>query len=269
MKKEHPSVGLALSGGSALGIAHIGVLQSLADHSIAVDCIAGASAGSIIAACHAFGIEEQKIVEKIQVLSWHAMSKISFSKFGFISNAKLGELLRDILGDPRIEDAKIPLAIMATDVVTGETIILRKGDLIQALLASCAIPGLFTPVTIDGHMLVDGGVSENLPLSAIDVMGAELKIAVNVYKFSRSTPKNWFDIVHNSLRILSQSQYTDPGPDEIRIEPELAGYTGSDFGKYQELVSIGYRAATVQVAEIQRRLQLRRTLAQKIVDLLR
>ncbi len=254
-----PRVGVALSGGSALGIAHIGVLKSLTDHHIPVDCIAGTSAGAIVAACYAFDVSLDAVVQKASELSWYALSKLSFSALGLVSHAALGKLIREFVGDVNIEDAKIPLAIVATDIETGERVVFRKGSLVDALMASTCIPGVFIPVEVGGRLLVDGGVVDNLPLSALAELGATAKIGVNVNRWvSKKRPKNLFEVVAKSLEIATT--YRHPlRKDEILIEPHLEAFSLSDFRKADRLVGEGYRAATLAMGEV-------RNLAEKRVQ---
>lgn len=248
-----PSVGVALGGGAALGIAHIGVLRALREHRIPVQSIAGTSAGAVVAACHAFGIDEAILLEKLHALSWRTISHLSFAALGPLSNSRLGDLLTDVLGDPRIEDAHIPLAIVAADIATGEKVVFREGDVVDAVLASTAIPGVFAPVTIDGRMLVDGGIVENLPVAELDALGADVKIGVNVIeRAALGRPKHLFGVLGNALEILYLQQYAPPAADEVRIEPDLRRFTLSDFAKAPELIAAGYDAAIQATGDIYR-----------------
>ncbi len=264
--KKKPQVGIALGGGSALGLAHLGVLRSLNEHGIAPSSIAGTSAGSIAAACYAFSIPEEKIIEKINDLSWRAITKLAPSKFGLFSNAKLGSMLEDVLGNPNIEGASIPLAIVAADIGTGEKVVFRRGPLIPALLASSAVPAIFSPVYIDGHMLLDGGLLDLLPVSELSSMGADVKIGVNVMKkYSHSTPKNWFDIVDKSNQLLYHAQFDTLPKDAIYIEPNLDKFTGSDFAKYSQLITEGHRAAAEKIGDIKTAMFANESTLQKVV----
>jgi NTE family protein len=243
-------VGVALSGGSALGIAHIGVLQSLRDHDIPIDCIAGTSAGAIVAACYAFGVPMEKVTETARKLSWYNIPKLSFSGLGLFSHAALAKFIEEFLKDAKIEDATIPLSIVAADLETGERVIFRKGSLIKALTASASIPGFFIPVEVGGHLLVDGGLVDNLPFFALSEMGATTKVGVNVNRWiSRRQPKNLLDVATRSMEIAIT--YRHPlAKNEILIEPHLEGFTPSDFSKAEGLVRAGYQAASLSIKEI-------------------
>jgi NTE family protein len=243
-------VGVALSGGSALGIAHIGVLKSLLDHHIPIDCIAGTSAGAVIAACYAFNVPLDTVVEKARELSWYSLSKFSFSTLGLVSHAALGTLIRKFVGDVNIEDAKIPLAIIATDIEAGERVVFKKGPLIDALMASTSIPGVFIPVEVGGRLLVDGGLVDNLPFSALPELGATVKIGVNVNRWvTKARPKNLLDVVAKSLEIATTYRYPLK-KDEMLIEPHLEAFSPSDFRKADGLVGEGYRATTLAMQAI-------------------
>jgi len=186
-------------------------------------------------------------------------------KIWLFSNEKLGELLKSVFGNPNIEDASIPLAIVAVDIATGEKVVFRKGSLIPALLASSAIPAIFSPVNFNGRMLLDGGLLQLLPVSELDTMGAEIKIGVSVMqKYSQTPPKNWFDIVDKSNQLLYQAQLDALPKDAIYIEPNLSAFTGSDFGRYRELISEGYRATTLKIDEIQKKMSEKDSLFRKI-----
>jgi len=245
-----PRVGVALSGGSALGIAHIGVLKSLMDHRVPIDCIAGTSAGAIVAACYAFDVPLDKVAEKARGLSWYALSKFSFSTMGLVSHAALGKIIHEFLGNVNIEDSRIPLAIVATDIGTGERVVFRKGPIADALMASTCIPGVFVPVEIGGRMFVDGGLVDNLPLSALTELGATVKIGVDVNRWiSKERPKNILDVVVKSFEIATT--YRSPSKkDEVLIEPHLEAFSPSDFSRADRLVGDGYRAATLAMKEI-------------------
>jgi NTE family protein len=249
-KTKKQRIGVVLSGGSALGIAHVGVLQSLRDHNIPIDCIAGTSAGAIVAACYAFDVPMEKVVEKIRGLGWYTMSKLSFSGLGLFSHAALKKIIEEFFGNVKIENATIPLAIVATDLETGELVIFKKGPLVNALVGSASIPGFFVPIDLDGRLLVDGGLVDNLPFSALSELGATMKIGVNVNRWiSKRRPKNILDVVTRSLEIMTTYRYL-PGKNEILIEPHLEAFTPSDFNKADGLMEEGYRAATASIKEI-------------------
>jgi len=252
MGKSYPKIGLALSGGAALGIAHIGALQALADQNIPIHCVAGTSAGAVMAAGFAFGLTPNQMAERSKNLSWFKLSNFSYSRMGLITTQKVGQMIREILDDVNIEDAKIPLRIVATNIENGEAIIFKKGNLAEAIMASICIPGLFVPTEYEGKQLVDGGLVKNLPLSLLDDMGAELKIGVNLARWRKyRKPSNLLDVMLSAQDILTHKQTNkDALLANVIIEPHLEQFTASDFKKTAELINEGYRATVLVMPKI-------------------
>ncbi len=248
--KKTIQVGVALSGGGALGSAHVGALQALSDHDIPIHCISGTSAGAIIAACYAFEIPFERIIEIAKTLSWYKVSKLIVPRRGLVSHRSLRTLFHETFGEVTIEDAKIPLAIVATDIESGEKVVFTKGPLAEALLASTSLPGIFTPVEVDEKMLVDGGLVDNFPLSALNDMDADIKIGVNVNRWiSQKKPRSIFDVISKSLAIMNAYRHPQQ-ENEVFIEPHLEDFSISDFKHADKLAAQGYRAATLKIGEI-------------------
>ena len=245
-------IGVALGGGSAWGIAHIGVLKALMDHDIMVDCIAGTSAGAIVATLFAFGIPLEEIQRKAKGLSWYSLAGLPTSGLGLTSNQPLEKMMEDLIGKADIHDAKLPLAITATDIEGGANVVFKKGRAALAVRASACIPGLFAPVDINDRKFVDGGLTENVPVSSLDAMGAELKIGVNVTHWhSERRVKNLLDVMSNAMDILATHQEARAEHRaDIFIRPDLAAYSPSDFRQADALVAEGYRAALTAIPEI-------------------
>lgn len=248
-------IGLALSGGSALGISHIGVLKALEENKIKIDYIAGTSSGSIIAAAFAFGLSFEQMADVSKKINWINISNFAYSKLGLASNKPLGKLIKEIFGDVKIEDAKIPLAIVATDIEKGQKVVLQKGNLAEALMASSCLPGIYVPIIINEQKLIDGGWSENLPLSVLKKMGADMIIGVNLKKYSLRKVSNVFDVLLNSLAITSSDHHhlkiQEQGADII-IEPNLMNFGYSDFNKTDKLIEAGYQATLSLMPEIKK-----------------
>ena len=146
-KSDRPRVGLALSGGAARGIAHVGVLRALEEHAIPIDAIAGASAGALIGGAYAAGLSIAQLEELARNFRWRHMGRMSFSRLGLQSNARMEKFLRARFPITRFEDLKIPFAAMTTDLRTGEVVVMRDtGDVAFAIRASCCLPALYVPV---------------------------------------------------------------------------------------------------------------------------
>jgi len=252
VEEKRPKIGLALSGGSALGISHIGAIKLLMEKKVPIDCVSGTSAGAVVAAALAFGVPLEKMIEISKRLSWSNVSCFGYSKLGLNSNEPVGEIIEEMIGQANIEDAPIPLAIIATDIDTGEKIVFRKGSVAEAVRASTCIPAFFVPVEIGKRKLVDGGLVENLPTSPLKEMGAEVIIGVNLghWRTYKKTA-NVLDVITNSYGILLRPQMMPAAFDgDVLIEPHLENFHHSDFEKVDELMKAGYCAASEVVGDI-------------------
>ncbi|GMV56492.1 MAG: hypothetical protein AMXMBFR6_22970 [Betaproteobacteria bacterium] len=176
------TVGLALGSGSARGLAHIGVLRAIREAGIDIKVIAGTSMGALIGAVLAAGGLDS-LTAKFLGLDWKYMVSLLdpvFPRSGLIDGRKIADFVRTLVPDTAIEDLNIPFAAVATDLATGREVVIDHGDLTEAVRASIAVPGIFTPVRRDGHVLVDGGLVDPVPVSAARAMGADLVIAVDL-----------------------------------------------------------------------------------------
>jgi NTE family protein len=183
-KKPPRKVGLALSGGGARGLAHIGVLKVLEQEGIPVDYLAGTSMGGVIAAGYAAGLSpdfmEQEALGMTSLRRLLALADLSPLRRGLFEGQKVREYLASHLGDRTFDDLRVPLALAAVDLNSGQAVYLGQGRVVDAVRATVALPGVFTPVERDGQLLVDGGLLDNLPAGAVRRMGADVVIAVDV-----------------------------------------------------------------------------------------
>lgn len=250
-------VGIALSGGAARGFAHLGVLKVLAENDIPIDYIAGTSAGSIAGACFASGLSVEEIVEVGKKLSWFKTTGFSYSPKGFLSNIALGSFLGESLPHKNFEDLPIPFAAVTCDLETGEEVVLKdKGDLVTAVRASCAIPGVFVPVEVGGRRLFDGGVVANVPTKAVRGLGAEIIIAVDVLAAGASywgTPSTLVGIFFQStmmlLRAASKAHHYRA---DVVIVPQIAHLRPDEIGKMAEFIKAGEAAAHEKINDIKK-----------------
>lgn len=245
--KPDPSlrVGVAFGGGAVLGAAHIGVLKAMAEIGIRPAFVSGTSIGSFIAALHAFGKSWQEIEEIAIGLDWTDLSGINISGYGLLSNRKFGAIVEQLLGCCRIEEAPIPLAIVSTDICTGLKVVFRKGDVATAVMASSSIPGIFRPVDHDGMLLVDGMLTENVPISPLLEMGAGATFCIDLlgrHTFSR--PEHLATLLMNAfysaLRTVSELQMKDA---DLVITPDLTGFSLVDISAVPEILAAGYAEA--------------------------
>lgn len=249
-----PELGIALGGGAALGAAHIGVLKAFAEANIEFDCLTGTSIGSCIAALYVFGMDLEAIQEIMADLNWLSITNLNPSKLGLLGNDKLGDIVRQSLGEVTFEDAPKRLAIVTTDIATGEKIVLDSGPIEQAIMASCAIPGLFSPVEVNGRLLVDGGLAENVPVDTLRAMGVETSIGVDlVEKTVLMPPTTLVDIVVNMTYILlARARSNELEQADHIITPDTSSFSMVKTNQVAGLVEVGYEAAAELVEEIKR-----------------
>lgn len=243
LKKK--KIGLALSGGAVLGAAHIGVIRAIEELEIKIDYIAGTSIGAVVAALYAFGKDWKEMKKFADELDWIEVSKISLSNYGIISNEKLGDKLIDTIGDVNFSDAKIPLAVIAVDIANGKKKIFKDGKVAQAVTASSAIPGVFIPVEIENKLYVDGGLLENVPLTALEELGAKYDIAVDLnaaHKYQK--PGNIIELLLNTFDIiLSNATQLQTKEADLLITPDLSEFDYIKTNNVDELIEAGYKEA--------------------------
>ncbi|UCC76288.1 MAG: patatin-like phospholipase family protein, partial [Anaerolineales bacterium] len=174
-------VGVVLSGGGVLGAAHIGVLEVLEEHAIRPFCVTGTSAGSAVGVVYCAGLGLERIKELALAMRWPKVGRVVLPRRGLLDGSRLEDYVVDLIGDRTFDELRIPLAVAAADILTEELVVLSEGRVAPAVRASCAVPGVFTPVEYEGRLLVDGGIINNLPVAAARELGAEYVIAVDLY----------------------------------------------------------------------------------------
>jgi len=283
---DRPKIGLALSGGGARGGAHVGVLKALEELGIEVDYIAGTSMGAIIGGLYASGYSADEIEMVLIETDWaKALSdnparknrtmrkkklenqflipyRVGFNNgslqlpLGAIEGQHLDQIFHElflrIVGTHDFDKLPIPFRALATDLVTGEEVVLSGGSLPDAIRASMSVPGVFAPVRIDGRLLVDGGMANNLPVSVVREMGADIVIAVDI-----STPLLTEEKLKSILSVTEQlsgfltrrtteAQIDLLGPQDILVVPDLGDFSSADFSGANEIVPLGYETAMLQ-----------------------
>ncbi len=252
-KVEPGSLGLALGGGAVLGAAHVGVLKALQELELKIDYVAGTSVGAIIGSFFAFGKDWKEIKEIIMELNWLEVSGLSLSQYGLLSGEKLGQRIEQELGDVTMEQAKIHLAVVATDIATGEKVVLESGKVATAVRASACIPGAFIPVEIDGRMLVDGGIVENVPVSTVRDLGAKQVIAVNLQS-KRGKPDNIIELLVNAFQFsINHATKLQMQEAEFLLDLELSHFNRFDPKQIPDLIEAGYRQAIKDLSRIEER----------------
>ena len=270
--KRKMRVGLALSGGAARGMAHIGVLDVLYKHGIPIDMIAGTSAGAVMGAIYAARQDTDMMLKYALDPSWKNFSTMSdptLERTGFIKGRKIQKLLtRFIGGEVDFNELKIPLSCVATDIDTGEEIIINSGKVIDAVRASISLPGIFTVVKREGRYLVDGGLTTPVPVNVVRNMGADFVIAVNVNpdvtqrlgksyqaRLAVHKPPNLLQIMMQSFYITTWAlAHASLSTADVGIEPDLGTISSSDFKLADKMIYAGREATEKAIPEIKKKL---------------
>ncbi len=238
-----PRFGLALGGGFVHGLAHLGVLSVLEEEGLTPGWLAGTSSGAIAAVFAAFGVPADNATEALAELGWGSMTRARpFGPLGLATNEGLEELLRDALGDVRLEDARIPLAVVATDINTGNRVLLDRGPAALAVRASCCVPGVYAPVEVDGRLLVDGALVENVPARAAREIGAPVVVAVSLgFALPFDEVKSWWQLVANAfdIAINSQMRYEILADADVLIDPDVARFSKVRARDREALIEAG------------------------------
>jgi NTE family protein len=253
---QRPTIGLALSGGAARGIAHVGVLRALAENEIPIDYVAGTSAGSLVGGAWASGMSLQEIEDLGRSLRWRDIGRITMSRLGVQSNERLEQYLRERLPITRFEDFPIPFAAVATDLGSGSAVVMRdRGDVPFAIRASCAIPGWYVPVTDkQGRQLVDGGLVAIVPSSVARSLGADIVIAVDVNAEGATflgASQSVIGVVLQSMLVVQKtaSRHQLEAADLI-IKPHVGHIRWDEMGRAKELIAAGYQAGIESIQVI-------------------
>lgn len=245
---RRPLVGVAFGGGALKGTAHIGVLKVLAEYAVPVDMVAGTSIGSAIAAMCASGMNWQQMYDAFFGCDIDSLVRVRPSRMGMIPADGYRDMVRAVTGGRRLEEMNIPCGIVAVDLVSRQKIVFRRGDTGLAVRASSAIPGIFTPVQLNGMVLVDGYVLDNCPGDVVRQMGADIVLAIDLAYPDDSVPANMLDVVSRSLSIAAaEFQVIDA---DVLLQP-IDGYKKfMDKQALQECYALGEACARQHIDEI-------------------
>jgi len=250
-----PGIGLALGGGFARGFAHLGVLRVLEQNKIPVTQIAGSSVGSILGAAYASGAPLDRIVECCRSLRLRDIARWRVSRLGLASNQRLVGLIERVFESRDFADLRIPMAVVATDLSTGEPVVFTEGNLVDAIRASCAFPGLFEPVEIGTRCLADGGLVAPVPTRAARGLGAAIVVAVSVgiQDGYRGAPKNIFQVVSRAVSAAQkhQTELWERHADLV-LRPDVQSLAWDDFARADEAIEAGEAAARRALPRIEK-----------------
>jgi len=250
-------IGLALGGGAAKGFAHIGVIKMLEANGLKPDVVAGTSAGSVVGAFYASGMDPFQLQEKAVALDEASIRDVRLFGGGLVQGLKLQDYVNEQVGKRSIERLPRPFAAVATRLETGERTVFVRGNTGQAVRASSSVPGVFEPVTIGDYQYVDGGVVSPVPVDAARQLGADFVIAVDISsKASGRRPDGMLGIVNQSIAIMGQRL----GEQELTradavIRPNVLDYGSADFTKRNQAIMEGERAALAAIPQIRAALE--------------
>ncbi len=245
-------LGVALGGGFARGLVHIGVLKALEDAAIPVDFVAGTSVGAIIGACYCAGVSAEELKEIARATRFKHFARWTLSRYGLCSNDRMTAYCARILKVTTFEELKIPLAVAATDFHTGESVIFSKGPLVAPIRASCAYPGMFLPVEIEGRRYVDGMLAYAVPTTPLRQMGADRVLGVYLSAhWTQKQPRHLFEVIGQCFSIAQDkmSEFWKKDADRL-LEPNVSGYSYNCFERAPELIELGENAARALVPEL-------------------
>jgi NTE family protein len=236
-----PAIGLALGGGFARGIAHIGVLKVLEEEGIPIRVVAGTSVGAVMGASYCSGLSIAEMQDVAHNTRFTSFARWTLSRYGFASNDRMVSFLNRILKVKTFEELRIPLGVAATDFNTGEAVVFHSGQIIDAVRASCAYPGMFLPVEIRGRYLVDGMLSHPVPTRPLREMGADRVLAVHLKStWAKGAPRHLFDVIGQSFAIAqdAMSSVWQQAADVV-VEPEVGEFAYDDFERADDLIRLG------------------------------
>ncbi len=248
-------LGVACSGGGARGIAHIGVLHALAERGIHADCLAGTSAGAIVAALYAAGHSTEVMLDFFETRNPLKLSKLSFGKPGIIDTAKIRAELLEYFPEDSFEALERRLLVAATDLLNARLVIFESGPLISAILASSSVPFVFTPTKIEGRLFADGGLIDNFPVSPLKGR-CDVLLGIYVSPLRAVRPEDLSSTLAVSQRALEVARYTNARPRfhecDVLICPEgLGDYPAFNTRYVREIFEIGYREALASMGAIE------------------
>lgn len=250
-----PGIGVALGGGFARGIAHIGVLKVLEEEKIPIDFIGGTSVGALIGAAYCSGLSVAELEEMARRVRFKTFARWTLSRHGFATNQRMIGFLNSVLKVKTFEELRIPLAVTATDLSTGEGVVFHSGPLVEPVRASCAYPGMFLPVHIRGRWLVDGMLAHAVPTRPLVEMGSKRVLAVHLRgRWSNGgPPRHLFDVIGQCFSIaqeMSASHWKNAA--DMIIEPDVNGFEYDSFEQTPALIEAGERATRNALPELKK-----------------
>ena len=248
-------IGLALSGGTAKSVGHVGAIKAIEESDINIDFIAGTSGGAIAATAYAAGRSLGEMEEVANALTWGKLASIKLSRLGFVSSENIYDLMVEQFGgDIDFSDLKLPCSVLGTDLHTGLKHVFKSGSVAKAVQISCSLPHFFLPIEYEDKMLIDGGLSEYLPIQTTRDMGAQFVIGVNLGSQTGdyNKPRHILQLFMQVNNLVAKQnmrrsvQYAD-----FLIEPDLRNFSAFDFDNSEKLIELLYELTKSQISDIQ------------------
>lgn len=250
-----PKVGLALASGCARGMANIGVLQVLVENGIPIDCLAGSSAGAVVGAMYGAGYSPKEIEDfgvaltNRKLIDW----AMPLPRWGFVKGDKIYNMLRHFLASTTFAQLHLPLAVVATELSTGRCVSFAQGNVAEAVRASVAIPGVMVPQKINGGIYVDGSVTQPIPVAAVQSLGADFVIAVNLHQGNHGQRQvnGIYHVIMHSLHIMERQTINEAiALADVVISPEIGKYNWKDFSHSAQMIQAGRLATEMVIDDI-------------------
>ena len=247
------SFGVALSGGTAKSVTHVGVIKALVEAGIPISYVAGTSGGSIVGSMFASGMPISTMEAVATNMSWRKLVSIRLTRLGFISSQRIEDFVRETIGNLHFEDLPVPCGVVATNLVTGDRKVFRTGPVARAVRASCSIPQIYLPVEIDAEYYVDGGLSQYLPVETALEMGAEFVLASHLAPVDPTyrRPQNILQLVVQITGLMARKNFPiSVAKSHFVVHPNVDAYSSFDFEHAAEMIEIGYDATRRVVADL-------------------
>lgn len=251
-------LGLALGGGGARGLAHIGVLKVLDETDLRPAFVAGTSVGSLVGALYCCGYTWRQIHDIAGSTNWGDLASVVVPRMGLVNTKKLERFVDRLIGGKSFEELAVPFRAVAVDITRGEEVVLSQGPVSRAVRASASIPGIFEPTPWEGRLLVDGGLLDNVPTGVVRDMGAQVVVAVNLSgeRSASRPPENILDVMLFSLQVLIYGQSgRGTAEADVPVVPDLAGFSYRNLGRLEEMVERGEQAMRACLPALLRRLR--------------
>ncbi|GGJ08066.1 putative NTE family protein YlbK [Alicyclobacillus cellulosilyticus] len=244
-------VGLALGSGGARGFAHIGVLKAFEEHGVPVHAVSGSSMGSMVAAFYATGMKPKYMEQLACSLRPRYWMDLTVPRLGLIQGDRVYQMVALLTRGLRVDEADLPLAIVAAELLTRRRVVFRAGKIADAVRASISVPGVFVPFVREDGVYVDGGVVDPVPVEAVRQLGVDVVVAVDVGNQRTAPPETMLDVIMQSLDMMaSRSWRGQAQAADVTITPALERIGPSHFHKAEAAVAAGYEAAVAALPAV-------------------